>query len=89
MIYMRAREQVKSIPQDMVLDINDAGIKVTAGGDEAYLLWKNVKNVIKEKSMTILVVDAGRGYMLSDKTLGEKKERFIRFVESRIGKKSK
>lgn len=87
MIYMRAREQVKTLPRNMVMEVNGAGICVSGEESETYVLWKNVRGIIKEKNMLILAVEAGRGYMLTNKVLGEQKQAFLEFVESKVKNK--
>lgn len=87
-IYIRAIKQVAALPEDMILEINDKGIHVTGNGEKAHLPWSRVRGVIKEKNMIVLVAEAGRGYMLTYKTLGKQKDELVNFVESKIKHKA-
>ena len=84
MIYTRAARQMAALPKDMVYEINESGIHIIAGNQKSHLTWNRVRGVIKEHGMVILATDAGRGYMLTDKTLGTQKDSFIEFLESKL-----
>ena len=77
-----------ALPEDMVIEINDTGVHVTGNGEKAHLPWSRIRGVIIEKNMIILAADAGRGYMLTNKTLGKQKDALLSFVESKIEHKS-
>lgn len=88
MIYMRAAKQVKALPQNMVLEIDNTGLHITGDDQKSHIPWSRVRGLIKEKGMLILAVDSGRGYMLTDRILGTQKEALIAFVESKVKTKS-
>lgn len=83
-VYTRAARQVAALPKDMIYEINASGIHIIAGAQKSHLTWNRVRGVIKERGMVILATDAGRGYMLTDKTLGTQKDSFIQFTESKM-----
>lgn len=83
-VYMRATKQVKSLPQDMILVIDETGLHITGDNQKSHMPWNRIKGLIKEKGMLIFAVDGGRGYMLTDSVLGSQKEALITFVESKI-----
>ena len=85
-VYFRAAKQVAALPKNMNIQVNETGIHVSAEDQKAHVPWNRVKGIIKERGMVILAADAGRGYMLTDKMLGEQKEAFLEFVELKIVK---
>lgn len=84
MIYLRAAKQVKALPENMVFEINNAGLHVITKGYKVHIPWKGIRVVIKEKGMIILATAGGRGYMLTDKMLGTQKEVFLKFLEDKL-----
>ncbi|MBP3543433.1 MAG: YcxB family protein [Lachnospiraceae bacterium] len=82
LIYLRAVKQMEGLPKDMVLEFSEAGLLVTAGEQKSHVPWKGIRGVIKQPGMTILVAEAGRGYMLTDEMLGAQKDTFLAFVET-------
>lgn len=88
MIYMRGAKQVKALPQDMVLEIDNTGLHISGDNQQSHIPWSRVRGVIKEKGMLILAVDGGRGYMLTDRVLGTQKEAFSNFLETKVSHKN-
>lgn len=87
-IYMRASRQVKAIPKDMVYEIDDAGIHITVGNQKAHVTWNRVRGIRKEYGMTIIAIEGGKGYMLTDRTLGSQKAEFLEYLESKAEHKA-
>ena len=88
MVYMRAAKQVAALPGDMIIKINDTGVHVSGNNQKDHISWSRIRGIIKEPNMVILAAEAGRGYMLTNKTLGTQKEALLEFVESKIERKS-
>lgn len=84
MIYLRAAKQVRALPENMVFEINNAGLFVITKEQKLHIPWKGIHGAIKEKGMLILAADSGRGYMLTDKMLGTQKEAFLKFLEDKL-----
>ncbi len=84
MIYLRAANQVKALPKDMLLEINGTGIHVSGNNQKSHIQWNRVRKVIEEKGIVILAIEGGRGYMLTDRTLGTQKESFLDYIKSQI-----
>lgn len=83
MIFMRASKQVAALPKDMVMEINDTGMHITGDNQKSHIPWNRVRRVMKQEGMIILAIEGGRGYMLTDRTLGEQKEAFLQYLESK------
>lgn len=83
MIYMRASQQVKSLPQDMIIEIDETGLHITADSQKAHMPWNRVRGVIKHYGMIIIAVDGGRGYILTDRVLGTQKDTLLEFFETK------
>lgn len=88
MVYKRAKRQIATLPKDMVIEINETGLHVTGHNQKSHIPWNRIRRVIKEYGMIVLTAEDNRGYMLTDKTLGEHKESFLQFVESKIKNKA-
>lgn len=82
--YLRARRQAAQIPKDLELWFSDRGIYVQAGGKTADLDWNKIARVSKEPNMIILLTGDGRGYMLSNRVLGEEKDAFYQYLASHM-----
>lgn len=87
LIYLRAVGQVSGLPKNLELELNEYGLHVRSENQTSDIPWNKVKKVLKEPGMLILSVDAGRGYMLTDKVLGTQKADFLTFVESKMAVK--
>ena len=68
-IYLKAKGQAKTMPKDVELSFDDAGLHVTVGN---------------EPGMMIVFSDARHGYMLTNRILGAQKEPFFAFAKERI-----
>ena len=79
-IYGRCVKQLEDADADVELTINDAGVCVTRGKEEERLPWSRIYNAVKRSDMIILMSDETQGYLLSNRTLGEQKEDFFRYV---------
>lgn len=84
LIYRRAAKQVASLPKDMVIEINETGLHVTADNQISHISWNRVKKVILERGMIILAIESGKGYMLTDRSLGTQKEALVSFLQTKI-----
>lgn len=84
MIYLRSAKQVKTLPKDMVIEINESGVHITGDGQKSHIPWARVRGMIREPNMLIIAGEAGRGYMLTNKMLGARKDDFIEYVESKL-----
>ena len=83
-VYSRSVSQVAALPQNMEYVFNDTHVHVIAGEQDSYIPWNRIRGMAKEPGMIILLAEAGRGYMLTDRALGEKKDAFCSFAEARI-----
>lgn len=84
MVYFRAKAQVLMIPTDMKYVIDDDGILVMTGGKSELIKWNRVDELIDKGNMFIIRVDKKNGYFFKDKSLGDRKEEFVNFVEGKI-----
>ena len=75
-IYLKAKGQAKTMPKDVELSFDDAGLHVTVGKEKESIGWKNLR-VANEPGMMIVFSDARHGYMLTNRILGAQKEPFF------------
>lgn len=83
-VYIRSRGQQAQLPKNMELWFGDQEIYVQADGKTDHVSWKKIARVIREKNMILLLLADGRGYMLTNRELGEEKEEFYRYLVSQI-----
>ena len=83
-VFMGARGQAMQIPQDMELDFDDWGMHVTADMRKQHIAWRDIKSAVKQYNMIFIRSDAKHGYMLNDKMMGERKEEFWTFLQSKV-----
>lgn len=84
MVYRRSAQQVATLPKDMVYEINDTGLHISADNQKSHITWKQVRRVIKEKNMIILAIEGGRGYMLTNKALGDQREALWDYLQAKV-----
>ena len=84
LVYLGARGQAYQIPKDMVLDFDDWGMHVIAGNQRQHIAWKDIKSAVKQFNMIFIRSDAKHGYMLNNKMMGDQKEEFWTFLQSKV-----
>lgn len=77
-------KQLEDLPKDMTLSFNDKGMHVETSGKTEDLKWKKIVNAIKRSNMIIIMSDDRHGYMLTNRVLGDDKERFYDFLCGKI-----
>ena len=82
-LYLKAKGQAKTMPKDVELSFDDAGLHVTVGKEKESIGWKKLR-VANEPGMMIVFSDARHGYMLTNRILGAQKEPFFAFAKERI-----
>lgn len=85
-MYLRSVKELEQLPKDMELCFGDAGIYVKVGEKSDHVSWQKVRHIAKEINMIMLVLRDGRGYMVTDRVMGQEKDDFYRYVFSRISK---
>lgn len=85
-IYGKSVKQVESLPKDVELLFDDAGVHVTCGDKSEDLKWSRINRALKQPGMVIVMSDATHGYMLTNRILGDKKEEFYEYLMSKINK---
>lgn len=85
-VWIRSRKLAKQIPSDLELWFGDKGIYVKLQSQTDNICWKEVRHIIKERNMITIVLNDGRGYMLTNRILGKDKESFYQYISSHISK---
>lgn len=83
-VYLRSVKMLENLPKDMELWFGDKGIYVKVGEQTDNISWKKVRHVVKEANMVMIIINDGRGYMLTDRVLGDAKEAFYQYAASCI-----
>jgi hypothetical protein len=86
-VYLRARRQAKSMPKDVHLEFDDKGMHVTVGDKKEDIDWDSVVGITKKPTLLVVFSSARHGYVLTNKTLGEQKEDFYKFILSKLEKR--
>lgn len=82
-VYMKAKRQAAASPKGVELAFDDCGLVVTAGEAKESLGWDRLR-VTEQPNMIIVFSDARHGYMLTNRVLGNEKDDFFSFAQSRI-----
>ncbi|NLP45581.1 MAG: YcxB family protein [Epulopiscium sp.] len=83
-IYIRAKRQVETLPQDMKIGFDDNGIHVKTSSQNSDLKWSTIKGVTKKPGMIIIFTTTKHGFIITNKMLGKQKEVFYDYVVSKI-----
>jgi len=83
MIYMGARKQVKTVPNDMEIHLDDEGLHIISSKEKSKVKWKDVKGITKVLDMIIIYSTEVHGFIISKRMLGSEKEDFYDYA---IGK---
>lgn len=83
-IYMRAKRQTETFPQDMEIGFDDKGIHVITSAGNSDLKWSMIRGVTQKNSMIIIYTTDKHGFVLTNKTLGKQKEDFYKYAASKI-----
>ena len=84
LVLLGARRQVVQMPKDLVLKFDDRGMHVTADNKKQHTVWRDIKGVAKRYNMIFIRSDAKQGYVLNNKMLGNQKEEFWAFLQSKV-----
>lgn len=82
-IYLKAKAQAKTMPKNVTLNFDGKGLHVTVGTEKEDIHWKQLR-IRKQPGMLIVFSDSRHGYMLTNRVLGEEKNAFFAFAESKI-----
>lgn len=85
-IYIRAKRQVSTVPQDMEIYFDDKGIHVKTLNQNSDLKWSTIKGVTRKPSMIIIFTTNKHGFIITNKMLGKEKDVFYNYVVSKIKK---
>lgn len=85
-VYLRAKKQVASIPNNMEIGFDDYGVHVKTQSQTSDLKWKTIKGISKKPSMIVIISTTQHGFILTNKVLGNQKEAFYDYVTSKIQK---
>lgn len=85
-IYMRAKRQVATVPQDIEIGFDDRGIHVKTEKQSSDLKWSTIKGVSKKLSMIVIFSTTKHGFILTNKVLGKEKEALYDYIVSKTQK---
>ncbi|MGN0160590.1 MAG: YcxB family protein [Lachnospiraceae bacterium] len=85
-IYGKSVKQTESLPKDVELLFDDAGVHITCKDKSEDLKWNRIVKVLKQPGMIIVMSDATHGYMLMDRVLGDQKEELYNYLCDKTNK---
>lgn len=83
-VFLGARGQVAQIPANLELEFDDWGMHVTADKSRQHIAWRDIKSAVKQYNMIFIRSDAKHGYVLNNKMLGDQREEFWNFLQSKV-----
>lgn len=81
--YIRHKNSLKNMPEDLVLSFDDKGMSVTLDGKREDIPWKKLERIAIEPNMVIIYSDKTHGYMLSNKNMGRDREQFLLYLKQK------
>jgi hypothetical protein len=84
LVYLKAKKQVKKIPDPIELSFNNQGVHIHSEKEASHLEWKSIKGITKKPGMLILIASSRHGFILTDDVLGAQKDEFYHYVLSKI-----
>lgn len=83
-VYMGARGQVAQIPANLEMQFDQWGMHVIIDGNKQHIAWKDIKSAVKQYNMIFIRSDAKHGYVLNRKMMGDQKDAFWTFLQSKV-----
>lgn len=84
-VYLKAKSQVLLTPKDGVkMVFNETGIHITVGDKNEVIRWNKVAGVSRKCGMVIIYSDPAHGYILTNRVLGEEKEKFLSYLKEQL-----
>lgn len=72
------------MPKDVHLEFDDKGMHVSVGNQKEDIDWNAVAGITKKPTLLVIYSSARHGYVLTNKTLGEQKDDFYKFILSKL-----
>lgn len=83
-IYVRAGIQAAALPDNVVYAFDNKGIYIETENAGDFTAWSKIKSIKKAAGLLIIFADTSKGYIITNRVLGDKKDDFIKFVTDRI-----
>lgn len=81
-IYGQCIKQLEHTPKDVELTFREKNIRVTSSGKSEEINWNKIK-VMKKFNMLIVMSDTSHGYILTDRVLGEDREKIYELIKAK------
>lgn len=80
-VWFKARRQLSRNVGEIELYFNRSGLTITAEGKQIFRNWGQIKRVVVKPTLAVVYVDDVHGYILSNRVLGDTREKFLSFVK--------
>lgn len=87
-IWKKANKRAKLITFTTKLSFSEQGMHIQVEDQTQELSWNKIPKYAKLPTMVIIYSDAVHGYVLNNRTLGEKRADFINYLEKKMEKKA-
>lgn len=85
-VYLRARKQVKGMPQGVNLGFDDQGIHIVLGDQKSDIEWAAVRGITRKPTLLVIFSSEQYGFVLNNKLLGEQRKEFYDYISSKVEK---
>lgn len=82
--YIKGIKEVRLVPKDMYLAFNKDGVIIEVGSEIVTIKWPDVVGINQVNKIIILYISYNQGYLLTEKILGEDRNRFINYLNKKI-----
>lgn len=86
-IYFRSKKNAEKIVHETELSFTENEIYITVGDEHQTLTWKDIPGMKELPGLLILYTGRGHGLVIPDKSMGNSRRDFIKFVREKLQKK--
>lgn len=83
-IYIKAAKQVKLLPSNINLCIDEVGFHVNTKDQKETILWKDVNGILNRPGMVVILSSFQHGFILNNQVLNYRKTYFLLAISNKI-----
>lgn len=83
-VWSKSKSSLNGVYPEISLTFTDKLIHIEADGEQQDKSWTSVRGIVKKPTLIILYMEDGKGYILNNKVLGDKRKEFYAFASKMI-----
>ena len=85
-IFCNSTKKAMQLPKNMTLSFDKKGMLVNVDNQEEMISWRKFSRIEKKYQSLILYVGTNRGYIITERSLANKKEEFYQYILNNVKK---